>query len=285
VASRERAGTAAEVSVDAVESLIRELPGVLGARLVINEWGGVREIHVLADTSRPAKSVVRDVESALMARWGLQVDHKRISVAQVVDAPRRPQPVRLRVQRLTLTTDATRGETEVTVSLTPAAEEQDPLGRPARTAQGPPEVWEGRAAGDAGAGTPLRLTVAATLAALNQTLLRGHSFALVDAAPCTLRGQDLVNVLVRYRAPRGFAQLLAGAAVVRNGGLDAGVRAALQATNRVAQLAMRRRGEDEGTQLEGARAAEGDEQPEQTAAEEVAAARADDEPGWPDALA
>jgi hypothetical protein len=271
LASRERGGVGGQVSVEAVESLIRELPGVLGARLVVNDWGGVREVHVLADTSRPAKSVVRDIESALMARWGLQVDHKRVSVAQVVDAPRRPRWVRLRVQRLTVATDAVRGETEVSVTLAPA-ETDEMFGRPAPRAEGPAESWHGRAVGEAAGGSPLRLTVAATLDALNQTLLQGHSFALVDAGRSTLGGRELVNVLVRYRAPRGFSQVLTGAAIVRAGGLDAGVRAALQATNRVAGLAMRRRGEDAETEVEGAVAADLDEDMED-AAEEVAAAR------------
>jgi hypothetical protein len=259
--------------VDAVEGLIRGLPGVLGARLVINDWGGIREVHVLADSSRPAKSVVRDIESALMARWGLQVDHKRISVAQMVDAPRRPRWVRLRIQRLTVTTDSVRGETEVSVSLA-TGEPEDPLGRPAPEDEAASEVWQGRAAGEATGGSPVRLTVAATLDALNRALLRGHSFTLVDVGQTTLGGRELVNALVRYRAPRGFSQLLAGAAIVRGGGLDAGVRAALQAVNRVAGLAMRRRGEDADTELEGATAAAAEfgEDGEQ-AAEEVAAAR------------
>ncbi len=278
MSSRERTGVA-EVSVEAVESLIRDLPGVLGARLVINEWGGVREIHVLADASRPAKSVVRDVESALMARWHLQVDHRRISVAQVVDAPRRPRAVRLRVKSVTVVTDAVRGEIEVAVSLSPVESEEPfgPFGRGERAAETPTEAWEGRARGEAGTGAPLRLTVAATVAALNQALLPGHSFTLVDAAPAAVGGHEVVNALIRYRGARGASQLLAGAALVRGGGLDAGVRAALQATNRVAGLAMRRRGEEAVPEAD-------DEPDEEEAAEEVAATEEPGDAGWPEEL-
>ncbi|HVB09382.1 MAG TPA: hypothetical protein VNM16_03330, partial [Bacillota bacterium] len=268
MANRERSGAASQVSVEAVESLIRELPGVLGARLVVNDWGGVREVHVLADAARPAKSVVRDIESALMARWGLQVDHKRISVAQMVNAPRRPRWVRLRVQRVTVAADSVRGETEVSVSLSPA-DPDEVLGRQPRASE-PAEVWEGRAAGDSGEGSTVRLAVSATLNALNQTMVKGHTFTLVDVGHASVGGRDLVNVLVRYRAPRGFAQVLAGTALVRSGGLDAGVRAALQATNRVAGLAMRRRGEDGEIEVDGAMAVDLDEGPTE-AAEEAAA--------------
>ncbi len=271
------------MSVEAVEALIRELPGVLGARLVINDWGGVREIHVLADAARPAKSVVRDIESALLARWHLQVDHKRISVAQVVGAPRRPASVRLRVGRLSVVTDGVRGETEVTVSLTPSGDE-DAFARPAAEPAPAVETWEGRASGDASPGAPLRLTAAATVAALNQAVLRGHSFALVDAAPATVGGREVVNVLVRYRGPRGFGQLLAGAAVVRGGGLDVGVRAVLQATNRVAGLALRRGDEGAADEREDARVAEGDDGVDDEAAAEVAATQEAGDEGWPGAL-
>lgn len=238
-----------EVSVEAVEGLIRELAGVLGVRLVINEYGGVREIHVLADTSRSAKSIVRDIESALMARWGIEIDHRRVSVAQLVDAPRRPRWVRLRVRRLAVTTDPQRGETEVAVRLAPT-EPVDLLGRRVLDTESSEESWEGRAAGQSGATATVRLAAAATLHALDRALLRGHGFALADVGRTTLGGHEVINVLVLYRAPRGFSQLLAGAAVIRGDVVDAGVRAALSATNRVAAVAMRRRGDTPDTDID-----------------------------------
>jgi hypothetical protein len=233
-----------QVSVEAVEALIRDLPGVLSARLVINEFGGVKEIHVLADTSRPAKAIVRDVESGLLARWGLDVDHKRISVAQLTSVPRRPKWVRLRVQRMTVASDPGRGETEVTVVLAPA-QSRDIFGRPVFEPDLPAEeAWEGRAVGDGTGSGGLRLAVTATLQALNRALAAGHSFALDEVGRLALGLRDLVAVVVQYRAPRGFQQLLCGAALVRGDAVEAAVRAALAATNRTTAVALRRRGED-----------------------------------------
>ena len=58
-----------------------------------DEGGGILEVHVVADTERPAKQVARDVESMLVARIGLPIDHRKISVAQIEgDAGEEPPP-------------------------------------------------------------------------------------------------------------------------------------------------------------------------------------------------
>jgi hypothetical protein len=56
---------------------------VRSARIVTNDAGDILEIHVVADTARSAKMVARDVESILVAKLGLSIDHRKISVAQV----------------------------------------------------------------------------------------------------------------------------------------------------------------------------------------------------------
>jgi len=63
------------------EELILSLTGVVSARITATESGSVDAIHVLVTGETPAKQVVRNVESALMAQLGLRVDHRKISVA------------------------------------------------------------------------------------------------------------------------------------------------------------------------------------------------------------
>jgi hypothetical protein len=65
-----------------IEATLRELKGVCGARVVADEKGLIQEIHLLVENERNPKQVVRDVESALMAHFGISVDHRKISVAQ-----------------------------------------------------------------------------------------------------------------------------------------------------------------------------------------------------------
>jgi len=70
------------------EELISTLPGVLSVRIVPNETGAVDEIHVLTTDLVLPKNTVRNIESALMAQLGLRVNHRKISIATTLDAPR-----------------------------------------------------------------------------------------------------------------------------------------------------------------------------------------------------
>jgi hypothetical protein len=56
---------------------------VLSARINTGNDGEISEIHVLTDHNRTPKQIVRDVESALLSGFNIEVDHKRISVAQL----------------------------------------------------------------------------------------------------------------------------------------------------------------------------------------------------------
>lgn len=229
----------AKVSVGAVESLIQSLPGVEGARIVLDDWGGVREIHVLADSTRHPKSIVRDIESGLQARWGLAVDHRRISIAQLGDTPRRPKWIRLRLQQLAVNTDPVRGRTEVAVSLAPESP-KDLFGRPLFDPEIPNAIWQGRASGSSGGGLAIRLAAEATLQALNQSLMPQHHFNIGEMARIPLGDREVVVCLLHYHAPRGVAETLSGSAIIRGDALDAAVRAVLNGTNRLYGLAMRR---------------------------------------------
>lgn len=63
------------------EELIASLQDVVSVRITATESGSVDAIHVLVTGDTPAKQVVRNIESALMAQLGLRVDHRKISVA------------------------------------------------------------------------------------------------------------------------------------------------------------------------------------------------------------
>lgn len=69
------------------EELIGSLKDVVSVRISAAENGSVDAIHVLVTGETPAKSVVRNIESALMAQLGLKVDHRKISVAATTRRP------------------------------------------------------------------------------------------------------------------------------------------------------------------------------------------------------
>lgn len=65
------------------QSLISKLNGVYASHVVFSESQEPIEIHVLASNRRNVKSIVRDVQSAVSARYGIDLDYHIISVAQV----------------------------------------------------------------------------------------------------------------------------------------------------------------------------------------------------------
>ena len=74
-------------TIQSAEELLATLPGVISVRVVARPGGRIDEIHLLTTTDVPAKQTVRNVESALRAQFHLEVDHRKISVAQTSEPP------------------------------------------------------------------------------------------------------------------------------------------------------------------------------------------------------
>lgn len=79
----ERAGW----SIAEAEALLLSLKGVVSARVVARPGGEVEEIHLLTTDVVKPKQTVRNVESALLAHLGLEIDHRTVSVAQTQSPP------------------------------------------------------------------------------------------------------------------------------------------------------------------------------------------------------
>ena len=71
--------------VSAAEELLSSLAGVMSSRIVTSGNGQLEAIHVLTSAEVPPKQTVRNVESALMAHFGMKIDHRKISVATTVE--------------------------------------------------------------------------------------------------------------------------------------------------------------------------------------------------------
>ena len=71
------------------------LQGVVSARVVARPGGEIDEVHMLTTDEVRPKQTVRNVESALLAQLDLNVDHRKISVAQTTEstASQLPDPV------------------------------------------------------------------------------------------------------------------------------------------------------------------------------------------------
>jgi hypothetical protein len=89
-------------TIAGAEELLLSLPGVVSVRVVAKPGGEVEEVHALTTEEVSAKQTVRNIESALLARYHLTIDHRKVSVAQTASQKKepKPQPARPPVQAM-----------------------------------------------------------------------------------------------------------------------------------------------------------------------------------------
>ncbi|MEE8457812.1 MAG: hypothetical protein V3S28_07155, partial [Acidimicrobiia bacterium] len=83
-----------------LEENLTRMDSVDAAR-VVNLGSTITELHVIAATNKPAKQIVRDVQSLAMARFGVAIDHRVISVVQIsphlLDTASEPRAALMRI--------------------------------------------------------------------------------------------------------------------------------------------------------------------------------------------
>lgn len=74
----------AEIKIQplAIEEIVNSLHDVISSKVVVED-DKIIEVHVLAGNTRNAKQISRDIQSAIMSKFDLDLDHKKISVAQI----------------------------------------------------------------------------------------------------------------------------------------------------------------------------------------------------------
>jgi hypothetical protein len=201
------------LAAEAIEQAVVRIAAVDAARVVVVD-DVVREVHIVANRSRPAKHIGRDVQSLLAATWGVEVDPRIVSVVQLgggaeVDLTRPAAPVQDRrikteLGTVTITFDGESSTATVEISAGEQVERGMSVGAPTLLR---------------------RLVASATLDALRRLGKAGPGE--VDGVVTARVGdQDLVvaSLAVAGASPR------AGAAVIdARGELDAAARAILAA--------------------------------------------------------
>jgi len=200
-----------------IEDALSQVAEIRAARVVTGPDGTIAEIHVLALPSKLPKQLVRDIESTLMAAFGIAIDHKVISIAQlghenVPEAEPTAATTRARIVTVTVTGAGTHARVDVKLSIDG-------------------EPYEGSATGPASETSQRRLVAQATLAAIEQYLQGAFTFALEDVGVTRL-GRETVAVACVALVTGFGEQAYAGSALVRQNENDSIVRATLDAINR-----------------------------------------------------
>lgn len=207
------------VNFKELEEGLTRLDSVDAAR-VVNQGDRITEVHVIAAADKPAKQVVRDVQSLAMARFGTSIDRRVISVVQI--SPRDLDLVasaRAALMRVTETPNGTRTSIEVTLR------HED-------------EEHVGTAAGPAVNSARLRLVGEATINAVERTFAAMPPTALDSIAVTAVGTRRVVVAIVVTAGSAGSEELNVGSAIASHSDDDAAVKAVLDALNRrIANLA------------------------------------------------
>lgn len=73
-----------DLDVAAMERDLARIPAVTSARVIVEDEQ-LTEVHVVCGPGRSPKLINRDVQSLLAARWGVDIDHRKVSVVQLSD--------------------------------------------------------------------------------------------------------------------------------------------------------------------------------------------------------
>jgi len=235
-----------------LEDALRQIPGVRAVSVVTDPKANPTEIHVLASPGKPAKQVVRDVQSVALTRYDIDLDHRIVSVVQIgEDDGARDDAGDTGMDEVAGANGTSQGAMSLgpATATTPVPELPDDEPEPSRPAIQTLTVrtsgaeaqaavtlvfadhsFEGVASGSAASSYRHRLVALAMLDALGPLLglpTEVESATLVDTGVHTVA----LTVLV-VNVPRLGPQSISGSAVVRGDEADAVARSVLDALNR-----------------------------------------------------
>jgi hypothetical protein len=211
-----------------LEDELCRLTGVHAVRVVGDRAGRPIEVHVLSDPSKPAKQTVRDVRAVAQTVFGIELDHRIVSVAQLntndqntpvgIELPR--GETRARVGAINIEAVGLRAQVRVTL----VENEREIVGY---------------AEGSVASAARPQLVAAAALDALRQAEPLAEAIHITSADINRVGSSRVAIVTVVYVDPP-TELVVSGSAVVRRDRDDAVARALLDATNR--RLARSERG-------------------------------------------
>jgi hypothetical protein len=194
-----------------LEREINKLDGVTSAR-VLSTGAEIDEIHVIAPRDRTPKKVVRDIESLLLVRFGMRIDHRKISVVQTGDELA-PSPVLSRPQIHKIEATASGESASVRVEISVEGDSIEGVGE-----HSPQE-------------SILFAGSRALINAIEKLLDTQGALALQDISLVEVSAHKIVLAVLSWTT-EGHEEILVGATVARGELLEDAARATLDAVNR-----------------------------------------------------
>ena len=206
--------------IEEIENALKNLSEILFVKIILSEEKDIKEIHVITKDSANPKKITRDIESFLLAKYNIQVDYRKISIAQVKgqeikDGQMKAElesPLRLKFSNIKVS--ITGNHFEVLVQL-----------------EGNGKIYEGKVSGINWAQNQEYLVAKATLEGISSYLEGSIFFQVEEIKKIRLDSKDIVVISINLIDSKRKENLV-GSTVIEDDFNRAVVKAILKATNR-----------------------------------------------------
>lgn len=198
---------------DIFQEMINKINGVISTKIV-HQDNDIQEMHILANTLRAPKQIVRDIESILLTSFDYRIDRKVISIAQIETDD--CDPIK-RIKLGGISLDVQANSLECKVKLIYEEEE-----------------FFVSQVGIKTAANRKRIVAKATIDAIERILGQAFIFDVQDVITTINRDITFISVLVNM-VINETEETMVGSAIVRNDINEAIAKATLAAINRRVQ--------------------------------------------------
>lgn len=199
------------MNFEEIEFFLANIKSVLSCKIISDSNNNITEIHVLSDSSRNSKQIVRDIRTALLSHFNIDVDYKIISVAQVNKNISITTDFRLLYEGYTNETNLERIKIHTKLTW----DEKEYIG-----------VSEGMKSEK----NALMVAAFSTLDAIKKAIDL-DCFIVDDIQSARVAGNDVMLSAITY-IDHGRETILIGSAIINNNKIDSAIKATLNAINR-----------------------------------------------------
>lgn len=199
------------MNFEQIEYFLNSIKSVISSKIITDANNDICEIHAVSDNSRHSKQVARDIRTALLSKFNLDIDYKIISVAQINKNISLNSDYRLQYEGYTNEITSDRIKIKIKLSY----DDKD---------------YSGEAEGIKSEKQSLVVAAKATLDAIKQAI-NLDCFITEDIQSTKIIGEDAILVAIT-QINNGRENILIGSAIVKNNKIDAVIKATLNAVNR-----------------------------------------------------
>lgn len=200
------------MNIEIIEQTIEKLDSVTSCKIISGDNNNFEEIHIVSNGSRTAKQLVRDIQSILIATYNIQIDHKKISIAEIQDDTLKKSECRIKISSVSHNNNGHKAIIKVALD-------------------NHRKIFENTAEGVNTSRNIDRMLVDLTLKTVEEAYGYEENFILEDVKAVNI-STDKVVVVVITCIFNGFERKLCGSCLIKSDYNEAVVKATLDALNR-----------------------------------------------------